>query len=59
MDKKENSSKRVVNDLIRQAQKQQVQVDWIRVKLERAEQSGFSSDSKIDILCQSKALLNG
>jgi len=60
VDNKEYSSKsELVNDLIRQARKQQVQIDWIRTKLERAEQSGFTSDSKMEILSQSKALLDG
>ncbi len=60
VDKKEYSSKsELVNDLIRQARKQQVQVDWIRTKLERAEKSGFTKDSKDQILAQSKAMNNG
>ncbi|WP_224484698.1 ribbon-helix-helix domain-containing protein [Robertkochia aurantiaca] len=60
IDKKEYSSKsELVNDLIRQARKQQIRIDWINAKLEKAEQSGFTSDSKEDILKQSKALLNG
>ncbi len=60
VDNKEYSSKsELVNDLIRQARKQQVQIDWIRTKLERAEQSGFTSDGKMEILSQSKALLHG
>ena len=60
VDNKEYSSKsELVNDLIRQARKQQVQIDWIKTKLERAENSGFTSDSKDQILSQSKALLNG
>jgi len=60
VDNKEYSSKsELVNDLIRQARKQQVQIDWIRAKLERAEQSGFTSDSPKEILSQSKALLDG
>jgi len=60
VDSKEYSSKReLVNDLIRQARKQQVQIDWIRTKLESAEKSGFTTDSKEDILAQSKAMLNG
>lgn len=60
IDKKEYSSKsELVNDLIRQARKQQIQIDWINAKLEKAEQSGFTSDSKEDILKQSKALLDG
>ena len=60
VDNKEYTSKsELVNDLIRQARKQQVQIDWIRAKLERAENSGFTSDSKEQILKQSKSLLNG
>ncbi len=60
VDNKEYSSKsELVNDLIRQARKQQVQIDWIRAKLEKAENSGFTSDSKNDILALSKSLLNG
>ena len=44
IDKKEYSSKsELVNDLIRQARKQQRQIDWIGAKLEKAESSGFST----------------
>ena len=57
---KEYSSKsELVNDLIRQARKQQVEIDWVRTKLEKAENSGFTSKSKNEILAQSKTLLNG
>jgi len=57
---KEYSSKsELVNDLIRQARKQQRQIDWISSKLELAEKSGFTEDSKEQILASSKALLNG
>ena len=60
MVKKEYSSKsELVNDLIRQARKQQRQIDWISSKLEKAEKSGFTSDNKEQILAQSKSLLNG
>lgn len=60
VDNKEYSSKsELVNDLIRQARKQQVQIDWIRAKIEKAENSGFTNDSKESILAQSKSLLNG
>jgi antitoxin ParD1/3/4 len=60
VDNQEYSSKsELINDLIRQARKQQAQVDWIRAKLEKAENSGFTNDSKESILAQSKALLNG
>ncbi len=59
MSNKEYSSKsELVNDLIRQARKQQVQIDWIRAKLDKAEASGFTDDSKDQILNQSKSLLN-
>ena len=59
VDNKEYSTKsELVNDLIRQARKQQVQIDWIRAKLDKAERSGFTQDSKEEILKQSKALLN-
>jgi antitoxin ParD1/3/4 len=60
IDNKEYSSKsELVNDLIRQARSQQKQIDLIRLKLDRAEESGFSTDSKAEILKQSKKLLNG
>lgn len=60
VDNNEYSSKsELVNDLIRQARKQQKQIDWISAKLEKAENSGFTNDSKEEILAQSKSLLNG
>jgi antitoxin ParD1/3/4 len=60
VDNQEYSSKsELVNDLIRQARKQQVQIDWIRAKIDKAEENGFTKDSKEDILRQSKSLLNG
>jgi len=60
VDNNEYSSKsELVNDLIRQARKQQRQIDWISSKLERAENSGFTNDSKEQILAHSKSLLNG
>ncbi len=54
-----SSKSELVNDLIRQARKQQRQIDWISSKLEKAENSGFTNDSKEQILAQSKSLLNG
>lgn len=60
VDSQEYSSKsELVNDLIRQARNQQVQIDWIKAKLEKAEKSGFTNDTKSEILKQSKATLNG
>ena len=59
VDNKEYSSKsELINDLVRQARKQQRQIDWISLKLESAENSGFTSDSKDQILIKSKSLLN-
>ena len=59
IESKEYSSKsELINDLVRQARKQQRQIDWISSKLERAENSGFTKDSKKEILLKSKSLLN-
>ena len=59
IDNQEYSSKsELVNDLIRQARNQQVEIDWIRTKLEKSENSGFTTDSKEEILAQSKSKLN-
>lgn len=58
VDGKEYSSKsELVNDLIRQARNQQVQVDWISAKLEKAENSGFTTLSKEQILAESKSVI--
>lgn len=60
VNKKEYSSKsELVNDLIRQARKQQVHIDLVRTKLEKFENSGFTNHTKDEILAQSKSLLNG
>lgn len=53
------SKSELINDLIRQARKQQVQVDFIRAKLDKSESSGFTGDTKEQIIKQSKSLLNG
>lgn len=53
-----SSKSELVNDLIRQARKQQRQIDWISNKLENAEKSGFTNQTKKDILAESKSLLN-
>jgi len=58
IEKEEYSSKsELVNDLIRQARKQTAHIDWIRAKLEISEKSGFTTDTKEQILKQSKSLL--
>lgn len=56
IESREYSSKsELVNDLIRQARNQQQRIDYIRMKLEKAEQSGFTNDSQADILKQAKS----
>ena len=60
VDSQEYSSKsELVNDLIRQALNQQIQIDYAKDKIEKAEKSGFTKDSKEQILAHSKSLLNG
>ncbi len=60
VDTKEYSSKsELINDLVRQARKQQHQIDWISSKLERVENIGFTNDRKEQILLKLKSLLNG
>ena len=54
-----SSKSELVNDLVRQARNQQRQIDLVRLKLERAENSGFTNDSKSEILKASKEQFNG
>ena len=44
----------VVNDLIRKARAQQNEIDFIRAKLIKAEQSGFTDQTCDEILAKSK-----
>jgi antitoxin ParD1/3/4 len=60
VDLKEYSSKsELVNDLIRQARNQQIQIDWLKNKLEKAENSGFTTQKKEEIRNLSKSMLDG
>ena len=60
IEKNEYTSKSgLINDLVRQARNQQSQVDWVRMKLENAEKSGFTSDDQEGILKTAKEGLNG
>ena len=59
VDSEEYSSKsELINDLIRQAREQQKQIDWLRAKLIKAEQSGFTNMRPEEILAQSKKEIN-
>ena len=48
------SKSEIVNDLIRKARAQESEIQRIRSKLIRAEQSGFTDKSKGEILCDIK-----
>ena len=48
----------LVNDLVRQARGAQAKVDWIADKLKKAEKSGFTTQSKSEILADFRAGLN-
>ncbi len=57
---KEYASKsELVNDLIRQARNQRAEIEYIRMKLEKAEKSGISTMTKDEILAEAKARYNG
>ncbi len=38
--------------------KQKATIDWIRKRIEKAEKSGFTNDTKEEILSYSKSMLN-
>ena len=52
------SKSELINSLIRQARGQEVKIDWIRTKLIKAEESGYTDKSKEEILARSKQMLN-
>lgn len=55
VESKEYSSKsEIINELVRQARKQQGQLDLVRAKLAKAEKGGFSSLTQVQILNQAK-----
>ena len=60
VEKNEYASKsELINDLIRQARSKEEQLKLLRMKLEQAENSGFSNDSMNSIINESKSMLNG
>ncbi len=54
-----SSKSELINDLVRQARNQQQQIDLVRLKLDKAEKSGFTKDRKEEIIKTSKERLNG
>jgi antitoxin ParD1/3/4 len=60
VDSKEYASKsELVNDLIRQARRHEDQLAWIKLKIEQAEQSGYTTDTKEEIRKQARSSTNG
>lgn len=60
VDKNEYASKsELINDLIRQARSKEEQLKLLRLKLEHAENSGFTTDSMEEIIKESKSQLDG
>ena len=51
------SKSELINSLIRQARGQELQIDWIRTKLIKAEKGGFTNKKQDDILALSKQML--
>ncbi len=53
-----SSKSELINDLVRQARNQQQQIDLVRLKLDRAEKSGFTKGRKKEIIKASKDRMN-
>ncbi len=52
------SKSEAVNYLIKQAREQDAYVEFVRMKLERAEKSGFSTKTKEELLAEIQKKLN-
>ena len=52
------SKSEAVNYLIKQAREQDAYVEFVRMKLEKAEKSGFSTKTKEELLAEIKSKLN-
>ena len=53
-----SSKSEAVNYLIKQAREQDAYVEFVRMKLDRAERSGFSTKTKEELLADIKKKLN-
>lgn len=49
-----SSKSEVINDLIRRARRQQLEIDHVRAELIKAEQSGFTDEKPEDLLANFK-----
>ncbi len=52
-----NSKSEAINHLIKQARNQEEYYDFVRMKIERGEKSGFSNKSKEELLAEIKSNL--
>ena len=60
VESKEYSSKsEIINDLIRKARESAKEVEFIKMKLALAEKSGFTNETAVEILAESKRRING
>lgn len=53
-----SSKSEAVNYLIKQAREQEAYYDYVRMKIEKAEKSGFSTKTKEELLAEIKSKLN-
>ena len=51
-----SSKSELINDLIRQARQQQVQIDWIRAKLDKSEKNAKKIYEKLRVNSKSEAV---
>jgi antitoxin ParD1/3/4 len=59
LETREYSSKsEVINDLIRQHRNNLNEIEYLRIKLKQAEESGFTNLNKMEILKEAKSRLN-
>lgn len=53
-----NSKSEAINYLIKQAREQEAYYDYVRMKIEKGEKSGFSTKTKEELLAEIKSKLN-
>lgn len=53
-----SSKSEAVNYLIKQAREQQAYYDYVRMKIKKGEESGFSTKTKEELLAEIKSKLN-
>lgn len=53
-----NSKSEAINYLIKQAREQEAYYDYVRMKIKKGEESGFSTKTKEELLAEIKSKLN-